>query len=42
MRNSLAENMQDETKDGIVAAAHDKHLGVVGHHEHAESEKAVV
>jgi hypothetical protein len=42
LRNSLAENMQDETKDGILAAARDKHLGVVGHHEHAESEKEVV
>ncbi|GAA5959624.1 hypothetical protein JCM8115_001270 [Rhodotorula mucilaginosa] len=40
-RQILAENMQDETKDGIVAAARDKHLGVVGHHEHAESEKEV-
>lgn len=39
---SLAENMQDETKDGIVAAARDKHLGIIGHHEHAESEKEVV
>lgn len=41
-RQILAENMQDETKDGIVAAARDKHLGIIGHHEHAESEKEVV
>ncbi|GAA5988498.1 hypothetical protein JCM10908_003589 [Rhodotorula pacifica] len=42
-RQILAENLQDETKHGVVAAAQDKHLGIVGHHEHAaESEKEAV